>query len=168
MPPRDHTLTQRDRLDMLLYDLRQRGVGYLRTWASNRIRWALRRFERSADEARPQTPAEFRSEQIEVAFREALDHYRLRVYPGKMLLFRPPPTRRWVLRDGRIVNPSRHFADHANHWKPWVAGGVDVIVVSGDHDGMVLEPHVRVLAARLRECLDEAQRRKREELEGGD
>jgi thioesterase domain-containing protein/acyl carrier protein len=168
MPPRDHTLTRRDRLDMLLYDLRRHGPGYLVKWARNRVRWELElRERRSPGEPRAQTPAEFRSEQIEIAFREALDHYRLRVYPGKMLLLRPPPEKRWVLRDGRIVGSNRCFADHYNHWKPWVAGGIDVLVVSGDHDGMVLEPHVRVLAARLRECLDEAQRRKREDQNGG-
>jgi thioesterase domain-containing protein len=33
-----------------------------------------------------------------------------------------------------------------------------VIQMPGDHDSMVLEPNVRVLAARLRAALDEAER----------
>jgi hypothetical protein len=33
-------------------------------------------------------------------------------------------------------------------------GGVEVIEVPGDHLGLLVEPHVRVLADRLRECID--------------
>ena len=79
-----------------------------------------------------------------------------------MVLLRPPPERRWVLSGGRIVNSSRQLVDDHNHWTPFVARGVEVHPVPGDHDGMVLEPHVRVLARKLRAVLDEAQERKRE------
>jgi thioesterase domain-containing protein len=35
-------------------------------------------------------------------------------------------------------------------------GGVDVRVVSGDHNSVVREPHVRALAQQVRSCVDEA------------
>jgi hypothetical protein len=35
---------------------------------------------------------------------------------------------------------------------------MEVYVVSGYHDTMMSEPHIRVLAAHLRECFDKAQR----------
>jgi thioesterase domain-containing protein len=44
-----------------------------------------------------------------------------------------------------------------------VAGGIDVHVVQGDHDSMVLEPSVRVLASRVRAALADAQQTKPEE-----
>ena len=37
------------------------------------------------------------------------------------------------------------------------ADQVDVHEVPGDHDGMVLEPNVRVLAARLRQSIEAAE-----------
>jgi hypothetical protein len=36
-------------------------------------------------------------------------------------------------------------------------GGITVSEVPGTHDSMVLEPNVRVLAARLRACIEEAE-----------
>jgi thioesterase domain-containing protein len=44
-----------------------------------------------------------------------------------------------------------------------VRGSIDVQVVPGDHDAMVLEPSVRVLAARVRAVLEAAQRSKPDE-----
>ena len=45
---------------------------------------------------------------------------------------------------------------HDNGWGPFV-DNVDVFEVPGDHDSMVLEPNVRVLAARLRACIEDAE-----------
>jgi thioesterase domain-containing protein len=36
--------------------------------------------------------------------------------------------------------------------------GLQVFEVPGDHDSMVLEPNVRVLAARMKRVLDAAER----------
>ncbi len=164
MPPFGHHQTIRDRIEMKLHDLRREGLGFFPRWARSRFEWELVRLrKRFVDEPRELTPGEFRSEQIEIAFREALANYRPKAYPGKLILFRPPPERRWVLSGGRILNSDRYFADHHNHWKPYVEGGIDVHVVSGDHDAMVLEPHVRILAAKFRACLEDAQRIKFEE-----
>jgi thioesterase domain-containing protein len=43
-----------------------------------------------------------------------------------------------------------------NGWTPYVAD-LEVQEVAGDHDGMVLEPFVRVLASRMRSALDAAE-----------
>ncbi|MBI3885787.1 MAG: amino acid adenylation domain-containing protein [Opitutae bacterium] len=42
-------------------------------------------------------------------------------------------------------------------WGALAAGGVDVVNVPGAHENIFMEPHVRVLSARLRRCLDAAQ-----------
>ena len=89
----------------------------------------------------------------------------MRVFPGKASLIRPPLDTSYDLGGGRIANERREMVEHANHWKPWIAGGVDVHVGPGDHDSMVLEPSVRVLAAKVRAALEDAQREKPEESE---
>jgi thioesterase domain-containing protein len=61
-----------------------------------------------------------------------------------------------------VASSERVIVDAHNHWRPFVSGGIDVHVVPGDHDSMVLEPNVRVLAEKLRACLEDAQRSKPE------
>jgi thioesterase domain-containing protein len=41
-------------------------------------------------------------------------------------------------------------------WGRRAAGGVDIEVVPGDHNSMVVEPDVRALGARLADCLNRA------------
>ena len=164
IPPTWPDPTRADRLEIQLQRLRRGGARYVRDWVRNRVRWELEKRERRQNPpAQERTPAEFRSEQIEAAFREALAHYQMRVYPGKVLLFRPPLDEVHDLGGGRIANSKRQLIDHQNFWQPWVAGGIDVHVVQGDHDSMVLEPSVRVLASRVRAALADAQQTKPEE-----
>jgi thioesterase domain-containing protein/acyl carrier protein len=150
--------TRAERLLIHAQRLRRGGAGYIGRWARNRLRWELERLERRI---RPGTrdlaPAEFRSAQIEAAFREALDHYAFPVYSGKIVLFRPPLDTAHPLPKGRVASSQRLILDSHNHWKPFVRGGIDLYVVPGDHDSMVLEPNVRVLAEKLRACLEDAQ-----------
>ena len=42
-------------------------------------------------------------------------------------------------------------------WRKLAGGGLNVIEVSGNHLSMMTEPHVMVLAQRLKECLDATQ-----------
>jgi thioesterase domain-containing protein len=154
IPPTRPQPSGRDRLQIQAQRLARQGPGYLLRWARNRVRWELEK--RQPRVARELTPAEFRSAEIEVAFREALAHYRMRPYPGKVWLFRPPLDESHRLAGGRVANAQRELVEHQNFWRPWVSE-IDVQVVPGDHDAMVLEPSVRVLAARLRTVLEAAQ-----------
>jgi thioesterase domain-containing protein/acyl carrier protein len=70
-------------------------------------------------------------------------NYTPRTYPGRIVYFRAEGT-----------NERFH-----HKWSEWAGGGLDVHVVPGDHHGILREPHVRVLAERLRLLLNEAQRR---------
>jgi thioesterase domain-containing protein len=127
------------------------------------VRWELEKRElRRNPPTLELTPAEFRSGEIEAAFREALVHYAMKPYPGHVQLFRPPLDARHDLGGGRFANSKRERIDHQNFWAAWVSGGIDVHVVPGDHDSMVLEPSVRVLGARVRAVLEDAQRIKPE------
>ena len=51
-----------------------------------------------------------------------------------------------------MTNAQREFLFHDNGWGTYV-NRLDVHEVPGDHDSMVLEPNVRVLAARLQKCI---------------
>jgi amino acid adenylation domain-containing protein len=83
---------------------------------------------------------------VYMANARAARSYVPHVYPGQVTLLkaseRPPETAR----------------DRALGWNELSAGGVEVHVVPGNHYTMLRQPHVQVLAARLRACLDEAQR----------
>ena len=64
-----------------------------------------------------------------------------------------PPTS-WA--PAAAINADRRRIYHDNGWAPFVRR-VEVFEMPGDHDSMVLEPNVRVLAARLRDSLDTAE-----------
>ncbi len=59
------------------------------------------------------------------------------------------------LRDGRLLDNERNVLKPDNGWTPHVRT-LKVVEVPGNHDSMVLEPNVRVLAATLRRLLKSA------------
>ena len=75
----------------------------------------------------------------------ATRNYALRRYPGRITLFKASQ---------ELGQP---YADPTLGWSRWAAGGVEVHVVPGNHATMVYEPHIEVLAEKLRRCLNEAQ-----------
>jgi amino acid adenylation domain-containing protein len=77
---------------------------------------------------------------------QAINDYELQVYPGKVTLFR-----------AKIGSPRRYALDPIGGWGEFALGGVDAIDVPGDHMTLIKEPHLPVLAAKLKACLDKAQ-----------
>ncbi|MGB0952229.1 MAG: thioesterase domain-containing protein, partial [Planctomycetota bacterium] len=140
--------------------MRRGGFGYLLEWPKKRIAWELEKRRDMGDAVeRGLAPAEFRSEMIQEGFVEALEHYQLRPYSGRLTLFRPPLDTTFKLPRGRFANQYREIQDSNNFWDPFASGGIDTFEVPGDHDSMVLEPHVRVLGAKVSEVLEAAQDR---------
>ncbi len=159
LPAENVRLGAARRLRIQAQRMAREGVSYPLVWLRNRIRWEFeKRAARRAAPVRDLSPAEFRSGEIEKAFLEALAHYRTPVYPGKAVLMRPHHDDWLTLGGGLVMNPRNRgqIGNHENRFGPHVLGGVEVHEVSGDHDAMVLEPHVRNLSAKLRACLDEA------------
>ncbi len=153
IPARIPTATKMDRLKIQLIHMGEQGLKFPINWAVNRYNWETRKLWKNKEEM---TPAEFRSEEIEAAFLEACAVYEHKPYPGQVELFRPPFQERYVMGPGRVLNESREYLDEANHWRQYITGKLNVHMVTGDHDSMVLEPHVRVLANKLKVCLNEA------------
>ncbi len=66
-------------------------------------------------------------------------------YPGRLTLFTASED---------IAGTS---SDPTLGWRQWAAGGVEVHAVPGNHANMVYEPHVEVLAVKLKTCLGQVQ-----------
>ena len=149
------SLTRIDRAMIKAQELRRKGPGYLLEWGRNRIRWELAR--RAAPADAPQTGAQqFHDAAIEAAFREAVAAYSLAPWSGPVALFRPPLDRRWKVSRGNWVSAAREYVFDDNAWARW-APDLRIFEVPGDHDSMVLEPNVRVLAARMKSCIEDAE-----------
>jgi hypothetical protein len=67
---------------------------------------------------------------------------------GATALFRPPLDRHWKVSGGRWVSAAKEYVLPDNDLTRF-APGWRCIEVPGDHDSMVLEPNVRVMAARM-------------------
>lgn len=145
-------LSRQDRMLIKLSNLRQKGPGYAVEWARRRAERLLRKGDEGG--AVERSGGQFHNQEIEAAFRAALPIYDLRPREGRVALFRPPLVARWRVSGGRMVNADKEYIYEDNDWSRF-APGLQVIEVPGDHDSMVLEPNVRVLAARMRAVIAE-------------
>jgi acyl transferase domain-containing protein/thioesterase domain-containing protein len=161
LPSRD-PISRLDKLSIHWQRIRQQGLSYGYRWIKNRIQWEL---DQRAKQAGPRggDQHQFHDEVIEAAFRAALGRYAVTPYPDELTLFRPRLPVVYTLSGGRRANQWREVIFEDNGWSRYCQQ-VSVHEVPGDHDSMVLEPNVRVLAARLRETLDQAERKHRRSL----
>ncbi|MDJ0629456.1 MAG: SDR family NAD(P)-dependent oxidoreductase [Rhodobacter sp.] len=151
-------LTRPDKLLIKLHELQRKGIRYLGEWATARYRWELEKRELHDSAVMADDPLHFHDRDIEAAFRAAVAGYELRPWSGPLSLFRPPLDRHWSVSHGQFVSREREYVFPDNQWAQW-APNIKVFEVPGSHDSMVLEPNVRVLAQRIRETHDAAERR---------
>lgn len=151
LPP---ALTRPDKLLIRLAEIRAKGPAFVADWVRAKRAWRETLRDRAAAPA--EAAHEFHNRAIEDAFRHAIGVYDLKPRQGRTILFRPPLDRRFAVTGGRFVSAAREYVFADNLWTPF-APGLEVVEVPGDHDSMVLEPNVRVLAARLRTAIREAE-----------
>jgi acyl transferase domain-containing protein len=159
--PQDEPLNWREKLMIHQQNFAREGANYVVHWAQQKVAYRKElktRAEQVADQARSQDQAGFRSQIIEAAFYRACGRYQISAQPLHLALFRPRLKPAFEFGPGRAINVDRRRIYYDNGWAP-LARRVDVFETPGDHDSMVLEPNVRILAARLRECLDQAEAR---------
>jgi thioesterase domain-containing protein/acyl carrier protein len=140
-------VSRADRLLIKLQEVRAAGLRFIPDYIRAKREWRRTLAARAA--AGPEDAGAFHNRAIEAAFRAALPVYDLQAWDGPVALIRPPLDRHWRVTGGRWVSRAREFVTEDNGWSPF-APDLTVIEVPGDHDSMVLEPNVRVLAARLR------------------
>jgi len=152
--PQRRPLLLRDRAMIQWQELKAGGLLYPLRWAARRVAWEIAR-------RRSETPAEvsehqFHDSVIEAAFYRAIAAYQVRPWAGVLHLFRPPLSGKWQVSGGRWVSGERAYVLPDNDWSGY-APNLTVTEVPGDHDSMVLEPNVRVLAARMRRAIEAAE-----------
>jgi acyl transferase domain-containing protein/thioesterase domain-containing protein len=158
--PHDEPLTVREKLSIHQQNFQRDGAQYVMRWAEDKLAYKKRleaRAAQAADQEKGQDSG-FRSQVIEAAFYRAIERYTLVASSFHLALFRPRLKAAFKFGPGRAINVDRRRIYYDNGWAPY-ALKVDVFETPGDHDSMVLEPNVRILAARLRECLDQAEAR---------
>lgn len=155
--PVRRALSKRDRLKIQWIELKQGGVGYLYRWAKNRILWEFTK--RRQPEDTEEEGAQFHNAEIEAAFYRALPKYQVQPWEGRVALYRPPLVGKWQVAADRWVSSERSYVLSDNDWGQYV-GDLQVTEVPGDHDSMVLEPNVRVLASHIRKEIERAERGK--------
>ncbi|WP_395540650.1 type I polyketide synthase [Neotabrizicola sp. sgz301269] len=151
--PMRPVLNRRDKALIKLAELREKGPGYLAEWARNR--WAWEKAKRAGGAAEEDATS-FHNSAIEAAFRAALPAYQMEPRQGATLLMRPPLDRRWKVTAGNFVSAAKEYVFGDNDLTRF-ARQLQVVEVPGDHDSMVLEPNVRVMAARLKAAMAEIE-----------
>ncbi|MBN1269699.1 MAG: hypothetical protein JXB04_08940, partial [Kiritimatiellae bacterium] len=73
--------------------------------------------------------------------------YQAKPYPGRVTLFWSDESEEEALED------------RVDLWQALVRGGVDLVRIPGSHKAILQEPHVRTLARKLNEALQEADQR---------
>ncbi|SPF79481.1 thioesterase domain-containing protein [Pseudoprimorskyibacter insulae] len=151
--PRRRPLKAIDRVMIQLQEIRRKGIAYPYIWIRNRIRWELTKHRGTFEAA--ETEHQFHNAEVEAGWENAASVYDVQPYDGRVLVFRPPMTAHWTVAGGRMVDHQRSYVFHDNDWGQYAAN-IEVHEVPGDHDTIVLEPNVRVLAAIMGEILNEA------------
>ncbi len=152
--PQRRPLSRTDRMLIQLQEIKKKGVTYPFTWAKNRIAWEFEKRRMTVDAT--ETEHQFHNAEIEAAFLNAVAQYQMKPWNGQLVLFRPPLVGNWNVSGGRKVNSERAYLMNDNDWGQFVPG-VAVHEVPGDHDSMVLEPNVRVLAGLMKEAIVDAE-----------
>ena len=153
--PQRRELSRADRIAIQMQELKAGGFAYPFKWLARRIRWEIAKRRQNVDDD-GDSPV-FHNAAIEAAFLASVAGYHLQPWQSPLTLFRPPLVGKWRLGGGRLVNSERAYVTPDNDWTEW-APELQVFEVPGDHDSMVLEPNVRVLAARMGKVIEAADR----------
>ncbi|MDU8926223.1 SDR family NAD(P)-dependent oxidoreductase [Alisedimentitalea sp. MJ-SS2] len=154
--PQRRPLTGRDRMAIQLHELKAGGFAYPFKWLARRVAWEFAKRRKSDAEVSENAEVSFHNSAIEQAFLGAVAQYQVKPWDGPLALFRPPLVGKWQVAPERLVSSERAYVTSDNDWTP-LAPLIEVVEVPGDHDSMVLEPNVRVLAARMKRAIEDAE-----------
>ena len=152
--PQRRPLSRRDRAVIQWQEFKSNGPLYPVKWAARRVAWEIAK--RRPQDQMETSEHQFHDHAIEAAFYRAIAKYRVRPWDGRLHLFRPPQSGKWQVSNGQWVSSERAYVLPDNDWSGF-APNLSVTEVPGTHDSMVLEPNVRVLAARMRRAIEAAE-----------
>ena len=127
------------------------GPSYLADLAGRRLRYERREIERRVKRVLGAVvPEQYRYDNIADAWTIAEGAYRPGIFDGRATLFR-------ALEESSLTLSTAFEIDGEHGWGRFVLGGVEVLVCPGNHTTLCEEPHVRILAERLRRAIDRAE-----------
>jgi amino acid adenylation domain-containing protein len=85
---------------------------------------------------------------------KAVRFYHPQTYPGRITLFRAAETDPWLTE--HFIKAGVNVDDRTSGWSALSTEPVEVHEIPGNHDRMCYEPHVRVLAKQMRQCIERA------------
>lgn len=144
-----------DKIAIKMQQMREDGIGFMAGWMRDKVRARL--LGEAAGNPSRSAGSMADNPEIEAAFHRGRFKYRLVPYHGAVTLFRPPLSGKWRAVDGTLIDHDRNYVVEDNFWRS-VLPQIEVIETPGDHDSMVLEPNVRILALKLRDVLKRAER----------
>jgi thioesterase domain-containing protein/acyl carrier protein len=151
--PQRRPLTLIDRAWIKFAELREQGPRYFYIWLRNRLNWELNKRKAPLE---TEDENAFHNAEIEAAFHRAVAAYAMKPWEGRLVLYRPPLIGKWQVSKGALVNSERSYLTDDNDWGQY-APQIEVHEVPGDHDSMVLEPNVRVLATQMRHAIEQSE-----------
>ena len=155
--PQRRALKIQDRVLIQLQNIQRAGLRYPIEWVKNRIAWEIQKRRKAAALEKEEPQHQFHNAAIEAAFLGAISQFTPKPWNGPTCLFRPPLKGNWTVSGGALVSHERAYVTNDNDWGDKLPS-LQVIEVPGNHDSMVLEPNVRVMAARLRNEIEQAER----------
>ena len=155
--PQRRSLTALDRLTIQVQNVKEEGFRYPLNWLQRRISWRQEQRQKAEALQSAEPEHQFHNAQIEAAFLGAIEGYDPERWDGATVLFRPPLTPKWSLSNGHMISHERSYLFDDNDWGDLLPALL-VSEVPGDHDSMVLEPNVRVMASRMRHEIEKAER----------
>jgi len=155
--PTQPSLSSADLVNMRLQDIRREGLSFFSNWVAGKLAWRREQQRKLlAQAADVAGTGRYNNDAIEAAFLRALPRYVVKPYDGEITLFRPNPEIEYYLSGGRRLQGGRNFFFDDNGWSPF-ASNLTVVEVPGDHNSMVLDPDVRILADHARRHLRNAE-----------
>jgi len=155
--PKRRPLSTMDRIGIQLQNVMKDGFRYPLNWVQSRIKWRRKQKTKAIALQVAEPEHQFHNAQIEAAFLGAIEQYEPNQWAGSTVLFRPPLVPKWQLSNGHKISHERSYLFEDNDWGDLLPN-ILVSEVPGDHDSMVLEPNVRVMATRMRHEIEKAER----------
>lgn len=156
--PRLPQIGWKDRLTVQRIRFEQQGLAYAAEWLRNRTDWEIHKLKSRFDPGGgAYEEGSFQSDAVQQAFVRAAERYEVAYYPGTLALYRPALDKSYEVAPGRYLDRDREVVRPDQGWTNYVQE-LRVHEVPGDHDHMVLEPEVRVLADLMNRELAEGDR----------
>lgn len=135
--------------------MRQSGLAYLLPMLKEQLRWRTHdltkalwdfychvRIKISQSVGLP-LPDEIMDFNYEQENQELTDRYRIRSYSGHVTLFKA----------AEVASAYHALPDNELSWQRLAENGLEVLLIPGNHLGMLKEPHVRLLGEKLENCI---------------